>query len=237
MLSIAYVTLDSTTYKQSLPLLTSTMTSPLSLSLSEVKACTAMVPTPRLHQQCHSRPFYYCFIAAERDIICVHNCCPTAFGSKLLRSGFMYSTSFTLFLQGLALNEALFQCLCRWRFIFKMTLGLESRVHTYKWRCSHCQHWRSVLVWQVLELMKEVGEDEDSSDISGYHSDSDSAIMMSGNSPYVTKRARHNFLTRSGEQCFTTCICLSLCIFTSAKSIKYFVKSGTQGAVPSHPQY
>ncbi|XP_024083137.1 uncharacterized protein LOC106662662 [Cimex lectularius] len=49
----------------------------------------------------------------------------------------------------------------------------------------------------VLELMKEVGDDEDSSDISGYHSDSDSAIMMSGNSPYVTKRARHNFLTRS----------------------------------------
>ncbi|XP_063228610.1 uncharacterized protein LOC134534250 [Bacillus rossius redtenbacheri] len=51
---------------------------------------------------------------------------------------------------------------------------------------------------QVLELMKEVAEDDDdSSDISGYHSDSDSAIMMSGNSPYVSKRARHNFLTRS----------------------------------------
>lgn len=50
---------------------------------------------------------------------------------------------------------------------------------------------------QVLELMKEVAEDEDSSDISGYHSDSDSAIMMSGNSPYVSKRARHNFLMRS----------------------------------------
>lgn len=49
--------------------------------------------------------------------------------------------------------------------------------------------------------MKEVAEDDggDSSDISGYHSDSDSAIMMSGNSPYVTKRARHNFLTRSGK--------------------------------------
>lgn len=47
--------------------------------------------------------------------------------------------------------------------------------------------------------MKEVTEDdEDSSDISGYHSDSDSAIMMSGNSPYVSKRARYNFLTRSG---------------------------------------
>ncbi|KDR23548.1 hypothetical protein L798_12370 [Zootermopsis nevadensis] len=52
--------------------------------------------------------------------------------------------------------------------------------------------------FQVLELMKEVAEDEDdSSDISGYHSDSDSAIMMSGNSPYVSKRARYNFLSRS----------------------------------------
>lgn len=49
--------------------------------------------------------------------------------------------------------------------------------------------------------MKEVAEDEDSSDISGYHSDSDSAIMMSGNSPYVTKRARHNFISRSGNLC------------------------------------
>jgi len=54
--------------------------------------------------------------------------------------------------------------------------------------------------FQVLELMKEVAEDEDdSSDISGYHSDSDSAIMMSGNSPYVSKRARYNFLSRSGK--------------------------------------
>ena len=43
-----------------------------------------------------------------------------------------------------------------------------------------------------------IGEDEES-DVSGYHSDSDSAIMMSGNSPYVTKHARFNFLTRSGE--------------------------------------
>ncbi|XP_046382270.1 uncharacterized protein LOC124153215 [Ischnura elegans] len=52
---------------------------------------------------------------------------------------------------------------------------------------------------QVLQMMKEVAEDEDddSSDISGYHSDSDSAIMMSGNSPYISKRARYNFLTRS----------------------------------------
>jgi hypothetical protein len=49
--------------------------------------------------------------------------------------------------------------------------------------------------------MKEVAEDEeDSSDISGYHSDSDSAIMMSGNSPYVSKRARYNFLSRSSKK-------------------------------------
>ncbi|KAK6618843.1 hypothetical protein RUM43_013234 [Polyplax serrata] len=53
---------------------------------------------------------------------------------------------------------------------------------------------------KVLDLMKEVAEDDaDSSDISGYHSDSDSAIMMSGNSPYVSKRARYNFLTRSAS--------------------------------------
>lgn len=57
-----------------------------------------------------------------------------------------------------------------------------------------------LFLFKVLELMKEVAEDEgDSSDISGYHSDSDSAIMMSGNSPYVSKRARYNFLTRSGK--------------------------------------
>lgn len=55
-----------------------------------------------------------------------------------------------------------------------------------------------IICLKVLEFMKEVAEDEDSSDISGYHSDSDSAIMMSGNSPYVTKRARHNFISRSG---------------------------------------
>jgi hypothetical protein len=46
-------------------------------------------------------------------------------------------------------------------------------------------------VLQVLELMKEVtaeGEDEGQhSDLSPYHSDSDSAVMMSGNSPYISK--------------------------------------------------
>ena len=34
---------------------------------------------------------------------------------------------------------------------------------------------------------------------SGYHSDSDSTVMMSGNSPFVSKTARYNFLSRSGE--------------------------------------
>lgn len=43
------------------------------------------------------------------------------------------------------------------------------------------------------------GEEDEGSDVSGYHSDSDSAIMMSGNSPYVSKHARFNFLTRSGK--------------------------------------
>ena len=55
---------------------------------------------------------------------------------------------------------------------------------------------------QVLELMKEVTEEEEentSSDISGYHSDSDSTVMMSGNSPFVSKTARYNFLSRSGK--------------------------------------
>ena len=64
---------------------------------------------------------------------------------------------------------------------------------------------------QVLELMKEVKEEEEeeeeeeveeeNSDISGYHSDSDSTVMMSGNSPFISKTARYNFLSRSG-----TCI-------------------------------
>ncbi|XP_043221769.1 uncharacterized protein LOC122381546, partial [Amphibalanus amphitrite] len=53
---------------------------------------------------------------------------------------------------------------------------------------------------QVLKLMRDVSgdqEESDGSDISGYHSDSDSAIMTSGNSPYVSKSARYNFLYRS----------------------------------------
>ena len=53
---------------------------------------------------------------------------------------------------------------------------------------------------QVLELMKEVSDDleeGDTSDLSPYHSDSDSAVMMSGNSPFISKTARYNFLSRS----------------------------------------
>jgi len=40
--------------------------------------------------------------------------------------------------------------------------------------------------------------DESGSDYSGYHSDSDSTVMMSGNSPFISKSARYNFLSRSG---------------------------------------
>ncbi|KAF0287808.1 hypothetical protein FJT64_013797 [Amphibalanus amphitrite] len=69
----------------------------------------------------------------------------------------------------------------------------------------------------VLKLMRDVSgdqEESDGSDISGYHSDSDSAIMTSGNSPYVSKSARYNFLYRSG-QCArqhdsVLCICIKL---------------------------
>lgn len=46
----------------------------------------------------------------------------------------------------------------------------------------------------------EDAEAEDVSDVSGYHSDSDSAIMASGNSPFVSKSARYHFLTRSGKR-------------------------------------
>ena len=42
-------------------------------------------------------------------------------------------------------------------------------------------------------------DDEGSSDVSGYHSDSDSTVMASGNSPFVPKSARYNFLSRSGN--------------------------------------
>ena len=55
--------------------------------------------------------------------------------------------------------------------------------------------------------MKEVAEDNEDhedeagngSDISGYHSDSESAVMTSGNSPFISKEARYSFLSRSGK--------------------------------------
>ena len=51
--------------------------------------------------------------------------------------------------------------------------------------------------------MKEVSEDKEDdgegSDISGYHSDSESAVMTSGNSPFISKEARYSFLSRSGQ--------------------------------------
>ncbi|CAB4067273.1 unnamed protein product [Lepeophtheirus salmonis] len=59
---------------------------------------------------------------------------------------------------------------------------------------------------QVLDLMKEVSAteriedevEENLSDISGgYHSDSESCVMTSGNSPFISKEARYNFLSRS----------------------------------------
>lgn len=61
------------------------------------------------------------------------------------------------------------------------------------------------IMFKVLELIREIKEEEEEvaepgSDISGYHSDSDSAIMMSGNSPFVSKNARSNFLLRSGKK-------------------------------------
>ena len=34
----------------------------------------------------------------------------------------------------------------------------------------------------------------------GYHSDSESAVMTSGNSPFISKEARYNFLSRSGKK-------------------------------------
>ena len=60
--------------------------------------------------------------------------------------------------------------------------------------------------------MKEVAEDNEDpedeagngSDISGYHSDSESAVMTSGNSPFISKEARYSFLSRSGKWLFCT---------------------------------
>ncbi len=66
-----------------------------------------------------------------------------------------------------------------------------------------------------MDLIKELCEDNkdssaadlfdddvagEASDLStGYHSDSESCVMTSGNSPFISKEARYNFLSRSGE--------------------------------------
>ena len=51
------------------------------------------------------------------------------------------------------------------------------------------------------------GDNETGSDYSGYHSDSDSTVMMSGNSPFISKSARYNFLSRSGKVFFKKSCC------------------------------
>ncbi|GBL72242.1 hypothetical protein AVEN_115211-1 [Araneus ventricosus] len=62
---------------------------------------------------------------------------------------------------------------------------------------------------QILELIKEFGDDDNddsSTDISGYHSDSDSAIALSGSSAVgsTTNRAyKYNLLYRSGRFCLS----------------------------------
>ena len=49
-----------------------------------------------------------------------------------------------------------------------------------------------------IETMENDENDNDEEDLS-YHSDSDSTVMMSGNSPFVSKAARYNFLSRSSK--------------------------------------
>ena len=83
-----------------------------------------------------------------------------------------------------------------------------------------------IIALQVLDLIKELCEDSKdgstadlfdddlfeaggSGDLSGlnggdlsagYHSDSESCVMTSGNSPFISKEARYNFLSRSGRR-------------------------------------
>ncbi len=42
-------------------------------------------------------------------------------------------------------------------------------------------------------------EEDDDLDSNGYHSDSESCVMTSGNSPFISKEARYHFLSRSGR--------------------------------------
>ena len=46
---------------------------------------------------------------------------------------------------------------------------------------------------------RENDDDGDEEENLSYHSDSDSTVMMSGNSPFVSKAARYNFLSRSSK--------------------------------------
>ena len=68
----------------------------------------------------------------------------------------------------------------------------------------------------MKEVSEDLEEEGESSDISGYHSDSESAVMTSGNSPFISKEARYSFLSRSGE---------SLEIFVEGQHRSYFVFS------------
>ena len=43
-------------------------------------------------------------------------------------------------------------------------------------------------------------QDDDEEEEDANRSDSDSTVMMSGNSPFVSKSARYNFLQRSGNE-------------------------------------
>ncbi|XP_065350629.1 uncharacterized protein LOC135946347 [Cloeon dipterum] len=61
---------------------------------------------------------------------------------------------------------------------------------------------------QVLDLMKGIAEDDDdSSDISGYHSDSESTVMVSGNSPYTKKPVARSVASSKGSngKCCPSC--------------------------------
>ena len=49
-----------------------------------------------------------------------------------------------------------------------------------------------------IDNVEQEDENEDEENLS-YHSDSDSTVMMSGNSPFVSKAARYNFLSRSSK--------------------------------------
>ena len=54
-------------------------------------------------------------------------------------------------------------------------------------------------VWEETSEATAPMDESGGSDYSGYHSDSDSTVMMSGNSPFISKSARYNFLSRSGK--------------------------------------